>query len=174
VIEQRVRPDKKVYEITTAGLDALKEWVTAPVELRMVRDELVLKAYSVWLADPQRAAAFFHEQQQLHKERLLDYEEIGSWIEKEWKEDLHRPESPHFASYARSSGASSTNAGMPSGAVGSPTGWQRGAGEGLEVGQDHAGGYKMTVVQPTREAKWRPPARSGTRRCSSSSTLRTC
>ncbi len=100
VIEQRERPDKKVYEITSAGLDALKEWVTAPVEPRMVRDELVLKAYSIWLADPERAATFFREQQQLHKERLLDYEELGSWMEKEWEEDLHRPDSPHFASYA--------------------------------------------------------------------------
>ena len=61
VVEQQDRPDKKVYEITAAGLSALKEWVTTPVEQRAARDELVLKAYSMWLADPGRAVALFRE-----------------------------------------------------------------------------------------------------------------
>jgi DNA-binding PadR family transcriptional regulator len=100
VVEQQDRPDKKVYEITGVGLDALKEWITAPVKPRAARDELVLKAYSVWLANPEKAVALFREQQQLHKERLLDYEKIGSWMEREWSEDLHRLDSPRFASYA--------------------------------------------------------------------------
>jgi PadR family transcriptional regulator AphA len=47
VAGQRDRPDKKVYEITNAGLEALREWVTAPVKPRATRDEMVLKAYSV-------------------------------------------------------------------------------------------------------------------------------
>ncbi|MCL6648312.1 MAG: PadR family transcriptional regulator [Chloroflexi bacterium] len=51
-VPQQGRPDKKVYTLTAAGLAALKEWVTAPVEVPAVRDELVLKAYSLWLADP--------------------------------------------------------------------------------------------------------------------------
>ena len=100
VIEQKGRPDKKVYEITAAGLVALKEWVTAPVEPRMVRDELVLKAYSVWLADGGEAISLFREQRRLHEERLLDYEARATWMEQEWGEDLDRPDSPRFASYA--------------------------------------------------------------------------
>jgi DNA-binding PadR family transcriptional regulator len=59
VVEQRERPDKKVYEITAAGLAALKEWVVRPPEPKPSRDELVLKAYSVWLADPEEAATLF-------------------------------------------------------------------------------------------------------------------
>ena len=100
VVEQQDRPDKKVYEITAAGLESLEEWVTAPVEPRPARDELVLKAYSVWLADPQKAVALFREQQRLHKAQLLRYEEIGAWMEDEWGEDLGRLDSPCFASYA--------------------------------------------------------------------------
>ncbi|MDQ3302717.1 MAG: PadR family transcriptional regulator, partial [Actinomycetota bacterium] len=84
VVEQQDRPDKKVYEITGAGSDALREWVTAPVKPRATRDEMVLKAYSVWLADPERAIALFRDQQRLHKEQLLRYEEIGAWMEEEW------------------------------------------------------------------------------------------
>ena len=100
VVEQRDRPDKKVYEITDAGLEALKNWVTAPAKTRATRDEMVLKAYSVWLADPEKAVALFREQQRLHEEQLLRYGEIEAWMEKEWGEELGLPGSPRFASYA--------------------------------------------------------------------------
>ena len=100
VVEQKDRPDKKVYEITDTGLAALKEWVTAPVQPRPARDELVLKAYSLWLADPQKAFALFSEQEQRHKEQLLRYEEIEAWMEREWGRELDRVGSPKFASYA--------------------------------------------------------------------------
>ncbi len=100
LVEQRDRPDKKVYEITPAGLAALGEWVTAPVEPRVTRDELVLKAYSMWLAKPEEALALFGEHERLHEERLARYEEIGAWMEAEWGDDLDRLDSPRFASYA--------------------------------------------------------------------------
>jgi DNA-binding PadR family transcriptional regulator len=100
VVEQRDRPDKKVYEITAAGLEALREWVTEPVKPRAARDEMILKAYSVWLADLEKAVALFREQQRLHEEQLLQYEEIEAWMQEEWGEELCLPGSPHFASYA--------------------------------------------------------------------------
>ncbi len=100
VVEQKDRPDKKVYEITDAGLGALKEWVTAPVEPRVKRDELVLKAYSLWLAEPGKALVLFRDHERRHEEQLLRYKEIESCMEREWKEELGRVDSPKFASYA--------------------------------------------------------------------------
>ncbi len=100
LVEQEGRPDKKVYEITPAGLQALKDWVVAPLEPRGARDELVLKAYSLWLAEPEEAIALFREQERLHEERLRRYEEINAWMEREWGDDLGLPGSPRFASYA--------------------------------------------------------------------------
>lgn len=100
VVEQQARPDKKVYEITPAGLDALKEWVEAPPQPRATRDEMVLKAYSVWVAQPEKAISIFREQERRHGEQLLRYEEIGAWMEAEWGEDLENVGSPRFASYA--------------------------------------------------------------------------
>lgn len=100
LVEQEGRPDKKVYEITPAGLEALKGWVVAPLEPRGARDELVLKAYSLWLAEPEEAIALFKEQERLHEERLRRYEEINAWMEREWGDDLGLPGSPRFASYA--------------------------------------------------------------------------
>jgi DNA-binding PadR family transcriptional regulator len=100
VVEQRERPDKKVYEITGSGLRALREWVTEPPPRRPVKDEMTLKAYSVWLADPEEAARMFREEGLRHEEQLARYEEIRAWMEREWAGDLSRPDSPRFASYA--------------------------------------------------------------------------
>ena len=100
VVEQRDRPDKKVYEITGSGLEALKDWVTQPPPEKPTRDELTLKAYSVWLADGGEAARVFRDEGFKHEEQLARYEEIRSWMEDEWREDLSDPSSPHFASYA--------------------------------------------------------------------------
>ena len=100
VVEQEERPDKKVYEITPAGLAALKEWVTEPPAPRPARDELVLKAYSLWLAEPGEASALFMDQERRHEEKLLEYEKIRAWMEKEWGRDVLRTNSPRFASYA--------------------------------------------------------------------------
>src|SRR5215213_3766635 len=54
LVEQSGKPDKKVYRITAGGLEALKEWVVEPPVSRSVRDELTLKAYSVWLGSSAR------------------------------------------------------------------------------------------------------------------------
>jgi DNA-binding PadR family transcriptional regulator len=99
-VRQRDRPDKKVYSITTEGLGALREWVTAPVGPRPARDELVLRAYCAWVADARAAAALFREHERLHAQRLSEYEAKRVWMEREWGEELLRPDSPRFASYA--------------------------------------------------------------------------
>ena len=100
VVEQRERPDKKVYEITAEGLNALKDWVTQPPVQRPIRDELTLKAYSVWLADKEKATRLFREEELRHEEQLAHYEELRSWMEGEWREDLSSTDSPEFATYA--------------------------------------------------------------------------
>ncbi|MGI9050910.1 MAG: PadR family transcriptional regulator [Rubrobacteraceae bacterium] len=100
VVEQQERPDKKVYEITAEGLDTLKEWVVQPPSPKPTREELVLKAYSIWLSDPAKAARLFRNEQRRHEEQLASYEETRAWMEGEWGEDLARPETSRFASYA--------------------------------------------------------------------------
>jgi DNA-binding PadR family transcriptional regulator len=100
VVEQRERPDKKVYEITAEGLDALQEWVTRPPVPRPTRDELTLKTYSVWLADEENAVRLFREEELRHEEQLAHYEKLKDWMEGEWRENLTSTSSPEFASYA--------------------------------------------------------------------------
>jgi len=75
IVEQHaVRPNKKVYELTEEGQAALRQWVEFPTPLVILSDEFCLKAYSLWLADPERMRARFREQVQLHQEQLEHYE----------------------------------------------------------------------------------------------------
>src|SRR5215472_12719071 len=75
VEQQAVRPDKKVYELTEEGRTALRQWVESPTPLVFLYDEFFLKAYSLWLADPERMIERFREQAQLHQEKLALYEQ---------------------------------------------------------------------------------------------------
>ena len=75
IVEQHaMRPNKKVYELTEEGRAALRQWVESPTPLVFSSDEFFLKAYSLWLADPERMIEGFREQAQLHQERLELYE----------------------------------------------------------------------------------------------------
>jgi len=97
-VEQQELPDKKVYTITEAGQEALRRWVTEPVEPAVVRDELLLKTFSLWLADPAAAAALFREHERRHAEQLRVYEELQRQLEAKGEEIAHRS-SPIFAAY---------------------------------------------------------------------------
>ena len=99
VVPQQDRPDKKVYAITDAGRDALRAWVTQPAAVGPIRDELVLKTYSLWLADPGQAVALLREHQRHHAERLAEYEGIQAWLESKYGADLRRPGTPAFSTY---------------------------------------------------------------------------
>lgn len=77
LIEQHaIRPDKKVYEITEEGRRVLQQWVESPTPLVIARDEFFLKAYNLWLADPNRMSEMFREQIHLHEERLAFHEQM--------------------------------------------------------------------------------------------------
>ena len=100
VVEQSERPDKKVYKITARGLEDLEQWVIESPVRRPTRDELTLKAYSVWLADKEKAARLFREEELRHEEQLAHYEDLRAWMEDEHEKEVRDPDSPWFASYA--------------------------------------------------------------------------
>ena len=99
VVGQQDLPAKKVYTITEKGREALKEWVTAAPDLPPMRDELILKTFSLWLADPEQAIALFQHQIELHTKQLQHYEAFERKFEED-KENVNNGFSPLFASYA--------------------------------------------------------------------------
>ena len=75
-VEQNTgRPNKKVYELTEGGRTALRQWVESPTPLVTLNDEFFLKAYSLWVANPEAMKERFREQAQLHQEQLEHYEQ---------------------------------------------------------------------------------------------------
>lgn len=67
------RPVRKVYEITEAGQEALKQWTREPGELDKVRDEFLLKTYNSWLVEPEKMIKQVEEVKKLHEVRLSVY-----------------------------------------------------------------------------------------------------
>ncbi|NEU77014.1 PadR family transcriptional regulator [Hassallia byssoidea VB512170] len=98
VVEQQDQPDKKVYTITSAGEDALRKWVSTPMDVSMLRDELILRAYSLWLASPDEARQLFLTHAQLHSEQLNMYEAVLQEMLAE--SHIQQVDSPQFGSYA--------------------------------------------------------------------------
>ena len=100
VVEQHDRPDKKVYSITAAGREALRAWVTSPVDAPPGRDELVLRAFSLWLADPRSAAALFREHERRHEAQLAHYRVIEARLVGGTAGAPPPVDAPEFAAYA--------------------------------------------------------------------------
>ena len=99
-IAQQDRPDKKLFSITSAGLEILKVWVIAPPEAQPMRDELVLKAFCLWLVDARSGLALFREREEHYIEQLAGYEAVLVDVERRWREDGHKPTSPWFGTSA--------------------------------------------------------------------------
>lgn len=68
--------DKRVYSITDAGRAALADWVVQPPLAEPSRDELLLKAYAMWTADPDQMRALVLAQAEMHRGRLATYQDI--------------------------------------------------------------------------------------------------
>ena len=99
VVMQEDHPTKKVYTITETGRTMLKAWVTQPPTPPPERNELLLKTYAIWLADPALAVDLFRTQEQVHAKRLELYEQILSNIERTSGGKPHSHE-PRFGDYA--------------------------------------------------------------------------
>lgn len=99
-VEQSDRPDKKVYHLTPSGTEALRTWLEAPTEITLKRDELVLKAFSIWLAAPAIAATMMREHAQAHATRQAEYEQHLAHIEAGAGDEMWNPHSPWFGIHA--------------------------------------------------------------------------
>ena len=99
LIEQSNRPDKKLFRVTDAGLAVLRHWVTTPVAPAPPHNELVLRAYAIWLADPPAAIELFRQQQAAHASRLAEYEQMLASLQRE-EDAAWEVTRPAFGNYA--------------------------------------------------------------------------
>jgi DNA-binding PadR family transcriptional regulator len=99
-VAQSDRPDKKIHRITAKGRERLAEWVTSPYEPAPYKDELLLRVYSLWLAEPAAAAELLRREEQRHRERLARYRGFEAEVQEHWQAHLDDPRAPEFATWA--------------------------------------------------------------------------
>jgi DNA-binding PadR family transcriptional regulator len=99
IIEQQGKPDKKVYTISQPGLQVLQSWIVAPTPILETRSEFLIKAHSLWLADPQQALIQFREHERYHREQLAAYEASLEEIEQRWEGGIRLMTTPAFGDY---------------------------------------------------------------------------
>ncbi len=71
--EQETRPDRKIYQITSMGQEALESWQTQPPNVLQIRDELLLKILFGTFAAPEALASHIRAAIVYHEQRLLEY-----------------------------------------------------------------------------------------------------
>ncbi|WP_197280057.1 PadR family transcriptional regulator [Bacillus sp. FJAT-27251] len=54
-VVQTGKPNKKIFSITEKGEDALKNWVATLPSDSILRDEFLIKIYSIWLLDEEHS-----------------------------------------------------------------------------------------------------------------------
>jgi DNA-binding PadR family transcriptional regulator len=99
-VEQTERPDKKVYNLTSDGERAMRAWLETPTEVPKKRDELVLKAYSLWLSDPHAAAQMMREHAEKHAAHRTEFERRLEKLEQKFGKEIWQPDSPSFGIHA--------------------------------------------------------------------------
>jgi DNA-binding PadR family transcriptional regulator len=76
VVQQSNRPDKKIYEVTEAGKDYLREWIARPSTVAAIKDELLVKLFAGDLVDPAVILGELEHHRSQHQELLDTYKSI--------------------------------------------------------------------------------------------------
>ena len=74
---QAKRPDRKLYTLTNAGHQALKDWLTVSVQPPQLRDDLLVKLYAGRWTEPETLIKELKAHQAQRQQKLAIYQEIA-------------------------------------------------------------------------------------------------
>jgi DNA-binding PadR family transcriptional regulator len=80
VVHQTNRPDKKVYQLTAAGQDFLRDWIETPSTVPAIKDELLVKLFAGSLVTPEVILAELVHHRAQHQDLLTTYQSIAHQI----------------------------------------------------------------------------------------------
>ncbi|MFC5750578.1 PadR family transcriptional regulator [Actinomadura rugatobispora] len=80
VVEQRRRPNKRMFQVTEAGRRALHEFTAAPVRPVAVRDDLLVKVQSADAGDVAAVMAAVQERMAWSRAKLARYDRLRARI----------------------------------------------------------------------------------------------
>jgi DNA-binding PadR family transcriptional regulator len=72
-VAQEGRPDKKIYDLTTAGRAELRDWIGQPAESEAARSDLAVKIRGAAFGDSLAVAEEVRRHRAMHTERLEFY-----------------------------------------------------------------------------------------------------
>jgi DNA-binding PadR family transcriptional regulator len=90
---------KRTYRLSDAGLDTLRAWVAEPPRLGGRRDELLLKIYASWVAEPSVTLELVRAAERHHAAQLARYLTTEARVRARG-EDRADPTDPTFTNYA--------------------------------------------------------------------------
>ena len=76
LIPQENRPNKKLYQVTEAGIEKLKTWLLEPSEPMSIREELLVKVIAAKLVPKTVILQEIERHHQIHSQQLSVYKEI--------------------------------------------------------------------------------------------------
>ena len=68
----------RVYELTDAGLEEARRWLSETEPSRTVRDEATLRLFFLWLLEPEQAEAYLRSEAERAGELLAELERIAA------------------------------------------------------------------------------------------------
>jgi DNA-binding PadR family transcriptional regulator len=77
-VSQNHRRDKKVYELTPAGHEELRQWLAEPATGPWLKDEFFMKLVMAGLTDATDQAALIERQRRVYMQALHDLNTMGS------------------------------------------------------------------------------------------------
>ncbi|EFM11180.1 transcriptional regulator, PadR-like family [Paenibacillus curdlanolyticus YK9] len=102
LIKQNDKPDKKMYAITDAGKEKLREWLAVPPAEPALRDELLFKAFCLGsIVSPQEGRQLFEDRAAYCRSKLdyLDQKKKAIQQSAEWPSTTPVLNSPMFGIY---------------------------------------------------------------------------
>lgn len=99
VVEQFGKPNKKEYYITEEGISNLTEWIQEKPAEPVIRDEFIIKFYSIWLTDPEMAITLLEDRMQVYIKKQQHFINELKQIEEDTTIDYKDKSQNHFSRY---------------------------------------------------------------------------
>ncbi len=90
VVEQSDRPDRKVYHITQAGRDELRQWLLSPIRLAASRSAALIQVFFAGQLSDEEILSMFERVAEQMRAGLKQLEQIPQQVE-EYREYMESP-----------------------------------------------------------------------------------
>ena len=77
---------RKTYAVTAHGVAEVQRWLRETAPDRTVRNETILRLFMLWLLESREAIAFFNDEIEVHRQRLVGFEQTLADDERQRRE----------------------------------------------------------------------------------------